>query len=70
MILFARVSCKNIYDFDKNQSCQYQFLLLLLAKSADVSTLDTPLLLMSATVSIFQTPPPPLKMLTYFMDGP
>ena len=37
---------------------RHLFLLLLLAKSADISTLDTPLPLMSATVSIFRAPPP------------
>ena len=55
LIFVCKLLYQNPYDFDK----RYLFLLLFLAKCADVSTLDTPLPLMSATVSIF--PPPPLK---------
>ena len=65
LVFVCKLLYQNLYDFVK----RYLFLLLLLAKCADVSTLDTPLPLMSATVSIFRIPPPS-KMLTYFMDGP
>ena len=65
LIFVYKLLYQNIHDFVK----RYLLLLLLLAKYADVSTLDIPLPLMSATVSIFRTPPPS-KMLTYFMDGP
>ena len=51
---------KRAYDFDKNQSCQYQFLLLLLAKSAAVSTLDTPSP-SCQQLSAFLEPLPPQK---------
>ena len=65
LIFVYKLLYQNVHDLVK----RYLLLLLLLAKCADVSTLDTPLPLMSATVSIFRTPPPS-KMLTYFMDGP
>ena len=53
LIFVCKLLYQNVYDFVK----RHVFLLLLLAKSADISTLDTPLPLMSATVSIFRTPP-------------
>ena len=54
LIFVCKLLYQNVYDFVK----RHLFLLLLLAKSADISTLDTPLPLMSATVSIFRAPPP------------
>ena len=54
LIFVCKLLYQNVYGFVK----RHLFLLLLLAKSADISTLDTPLPLMSATVSIFRTPPP------------
>ena len=54
LIFVCKLLYQNVYDFVK----RHLFLLLLLAKSADISTLDTPLPLMSATVRIFRAPPP------------
>ena len=54
LVFVCKLLYQNVYDFVK----RHLFLLLLLAKSADISTLDTPLPLMSATVSIFRAPPP------------
>ena len=53
LIFVCKILYQNVHDFLK----RYLLLLLLLAKYADVSTLDIPLPLMSAIVSIFRTPP-------------
>ena len=65
LIFVCKLLYQNVYDFVK----RHLFLLLLLAKSADISTLDTPSP-SCQQLSAFSEPLPPSKMLTYFMDGP
>ena len=61
LIFVCKLLYQNVYDFVK----RHLFLLLLLAKSADISTLDTPLPLMSVTVSISY---PPLKVRFFTLE--
>ena len=65
LIFVCKLLYQNVHDFVK----RYFLSLLLLAKCADVSTLDTPLP-SCQQLSAFSEPLPPSKMLTYFMDGP